>query len=122
MLILADTSIWVDHLRKEDVWFGDLLGQGIVAIHPFVVGELALGSVSNLDSLIRDWRDLPQAPVADVEEVLQLIKRDKLSGSGIGYVDAHLLASVAQMPETRLLTSDKRLHAAAMHLAIAFER
>jgi len=93
-----------------------------VAIHPFVVGELALGSVSNLDSLIRDWRDLPQAPVADVEEVLQLIKRDKLSGSGIGYVDAHLLASVAQMPETRLLTSDKRLHAAAMHLAIAFER
>jgi predicted nucleic acid-binding protein len=122
MLVLADTSIWVDHLRNEDVWFGDLLEHGAVAIHPFVIGELALGNVPNFDNFIHDLRDLPQVSVVDIDAVLQLIKRDKLSGSGIGYVDAHLLASVAQMPATKLLTSDKRLHAAATRLAVAFER
>lgn len=122
MLVLADTSIWVDHLRKEDVWFSDLLEHRAVVVHPFVIGELALGNVPNFDNLISDLHDLPQAPIVDVDKVLQLIQHGKLSGSGIGYVDAHLLASVAQMPETKLLTSDKRLYAAAKRLAIAAER
>lgn len=122
MLVMADTSIWVDHLRKEDVWFSDLLEHRAVVVHPFVIGELALGNVPNFDNLISDLHDLPQAPIVDVDKVLQLIQHGKLSGSGIGYVDAHLLASVAQMPETKLLTSDKRLYAAAKRLAIAAER
>jgi len=122
MLVLADTSIWVDHLRKEDVWFSGLLEHRAVVVHPFVIGELALGNVPNFDNLISDLHDLPQAPIVDIDKVLQLIQHGKLSGSGIGYVDAHLLASVAQMPETKLLTSDKRLYAAAKRLAIAAER
>lgn len=122
MLVMADTSIWVDHLRKEDVWFSDLLEHRAVVVHPFVIGELALGNVPNFDNLISNLHDLPQAPIVDVDKVLQLIQHGKLSGSGIGYVDAHLLASVAQMPETKLLTSDKRLYAAAKRLAIAAER
>ena len=122
MLILADTSIWVDHIRKEDPWFGELLGDGSVAIHPFIIGELALGHVPDFDNLMSDLRDLPQAPVASSEEVLQLIQHGNLSGSGIGYVDAHLLASVAKMSETRILTRDRRLHDAAKRLSIAVER
>lgn len=122
MLVLADTSIWIDHFRKEDIWFGDLLGHRGVLVHPFVIGELALGNLPNFDKLISDLRDLPQAPAVDDEEVLQLIRHSQLSGSGIGYVDAHLLASVAKMPEAKLLTSDKRLHAAAARLAIVAER
>jgi predicted nucleic acid-binding protein len=122
MFILADTSIWVDHLRKDDAWFGDLLKRRGVVVHPFVIGELALGNVPDLSQLIGDLSDLPQAPVVDVEEVLRLIQHGKLSGSGIGYVDAHLLASAAQMLDAKLLTSDKRLHAAAKRLAIAADR
>jgi predicted nucleic acid-binding protein len=118
-VILADTSIWVDHLRKENEWFGDLLGQRGVVVHPFVVGELALGHIKHFDKLLADLLDLPQAPVANPAEVLQLIKLNGLSGAGVGYVDAHLLASVLLLPEARLLTRDKRLHAAAKRMSIA---
>jgi predicted nucleic acid-binding protein len=71
--------------------------------------------------MIDEFRDLPQAPVAHTEEVLQLISRDKLFGSGIGYVDAHMLASALLKPVVRLWTRDKRLHAVATRLLIASE-
>jgi hypothetical protein len=71
--------------------------------------------------MIDDFRDLPRAPVADTEEVLQLIVRNKLFGSGIGYVDAHMLASVLLKPDVRLWTRDRRLHAVAVRLLVASE-
>jgi predicted nucleic acid-binding protein len=98
MLFLADTSIWIDHFRRTNTKLSNLLGQRNILLHPFVVGELALGHVSNLRVMIDDFRDLPQAPVAHTDEVLQLITRDRLFGSGIGYVDAHMLASALLKP------------------------
>src|SRR3954447_23558557 len=118
MLFLADTSIWIDHFRKTDAALGELLSRRNILLHPFVLGELALGYVPNLDEMIDDFRDLPRAAVADAEEVLQLIRRNKLYGSGIGYVDAHLLASCRLGGNTLLWTRDKRLVAAASLLSV----
>jgi predicted nucleic acid-binding protein len=117
MLFLTDTSIWIDHFRKTEATLGDLLSRRNILLHPFVLGELALGNIP-LGPLIDDFRDLPRAPVADAEEVLRLIQRNKLSGSGIGYVDAHLLASCRLAGNTFLWTRDKRLLAVAGALSL----
>ena len=121
MPLLVDTSIWIDHFRKTNVQLSNLLVRRNVLLHPFVLGELALGHVPNMRKMVGDFRDLPRAPVADTEEVFHLIVRNKLSGSGIGYVDAHLLASALLRPDVRLWTRDKRLQAVAIRLSIASE-
>jgi predicted nucleic acid-binding protein len=92
-VILVDTSVWVEHLRAANEMLIALLNGGEVLCHPFVMGELALGSLRRRDAFLNDLRDLPQAIVASDEEVLDLIDREALFGSGIGYVDAHLLAA-----------------------------
>ena len=120
-MILADTSIWIDHFRRSDLRLARLLDRGDVVMHPFVLGELALGYVPRIAEMIEDLRTLPKAIVADTDEVLKFIAHRKLSGSGIGYVDAHLLAAVALSPETFLWTGDKRLHTAAQSLSLAAE-
>jgi predicted nucleic acid-binding protein len=120
MMILVDTSIWIDHLRKGDERLVQLLGHGEVAIHPFVVGELLLGNVK-ITRMIDDLNALPKASVASDAEVLQFIAERKLPGSGIGYVDAHLLAGAALTPETVIWTRDKRLLAVANSLSLAAE-
>jgi predicted nucleic acid-binding protein len=118
-MILADTSIWIDHFRRSDSRLARFLDHGDVVMHPFVLGELALGYVPKIAEMIKDLRALPKAAVADTDEVLEFIAHRALSGSGIGYVDAHLLASAALAPETLLWTRDKRLHAAAHSLSLA---
>ena len=120
-MILADTSIWIDHFRRSDLRLARLLDRGDVVMHPFVLGELALGYVPRIAEMIEDLRTLPKAIVADTDEVLKFIAHRKLSGSSIGYVDAHLLAAVALAPETFLWTGDKRLHTAAQSLSLAAE-
>ena len=90
-------------------------------MHPFVIGELALGHVPKIAEMIDDLHTLPKAIVANTDEVLKFIFDRKLSGSGIGYVDAHLLAAAALVPETSVWTRDKRLHAAAQLLSLAAE-
>jgi predicted nucleic acid-binding protein len=117
-VILVDTSVWVDHLRDSNELLTELLDAGEVLGHPFVIGELALGSLSRRDAVLSDLRDLRQAPVASSEEVLQLIDREALFGRGIGYVDAHLLASARLTPGTQLWTRDQRLQAIAARLGV----
>ena len=119
-MILVDTSVWVDHLRSGDARLVDLLQRGDVAMHPFVVGEIACGSLSDRASILQLLRDLPAAVVAGDDEVLGFIERHLLHGKGIGYVDAHLLASVALTAGTSLWTGDKRLRLAAEGLDCAF--
>lgn len=120
-MILVDTSVWVDHLRKSDVGLRKLLLSGQVLSHPLVIGELAMGSFTRRDLLIKELGDLPKAEVADDEEVLHFVSRESLFGLGIGYIDAHLLAAVRLMPGTLLWTRDKRLREIAFrfHLASA---
>lgn len=119
-MILVDTSVWVDHLRRTDVQLADLLGRGSVCMHPFVVGEIACGSLSRRSSVLELLQDLPAAVVAEIDEVLGFIERHALHGKGIGYVDAHLLASVALTTGTRLWTRDRRLLGVARELACEY--
>jgi predicted nucleic acid-binding protein len=119
-LILVDTSVWVDHLRRGDARLRALLENARVLAHPFVIGEIACGSLSDRAAVLDLLRHLPMAAVAETEEVLAFIDSHRIHGEGLGYVDAHLLAAVALTPDSRLWTRDKRLHGTAMILDCAF--
>ena len=118
-MILADTSIWVDHLRRGHPTLARLLEAGEVLAHPFVIGELALGYLERRDVILGDLSDLPQAIVASHQEVLHFIGQRRLFGHGLGYVDAHLLAATQLTRGAALWTRDKRLYRVADELALA---
>jgi len=109
-LILVDTSVWVEHLRHGLARLATLLQEGEVLIHPWVIGELACGHLRNRREVLELLQGLPAAVLASDAEVLLLIERDQLMGRGIGYVDAHLLAS-ARLSDCRLWSQDRRLAA-----------
>ncbi len=90
-----------------------------VLVHPFVVGEVALGHIRNRVDVLRELRRLPAAPVARDDEVAAFIECERLFGQGLSYIDIHLLAAVRLLPETQLWTRDKRLAAVAERLSIA---
>lgn len=117
-MILVDTSIWIDHLRLCDDKLSRFLDQGQTCVHPFVIGELALGNLRDRDTNLDALQNLPQAPVATEEEVLRFIREHSLHGIGIGYIDAHLLAATRLMPGASLWTRDRRLLAAATRLGL----
>lgn len=114
--VLIDTSIWIDHLGRHDAGLERLLQTRAVLIHPFVVGELACGSLKDRDLILRFLERLPRVIAARHAEVLEMIDRHALQGRGIGWVDAHLLGSVLLTPDARLWTRDKRLSAVATSL------
>ena len=107
-MILVDSSVWVDHFRRHDEQLGRLLAQAQVLIHPWIIGELALGHLSSRATKLGLLSNLPGAPVADPAEVLLFIERHGLAGRGVGYVDVQLLAA-ARLAGVGLLTRDKRL-------------
>ena len=90
-------------------------------IHPFVIGELACGNLKNRREVLDLLAALPAASVATHEETLHFIEQHRLMRQGIGWIDAHLLASVRITDGARLWTSDKRLRAIAGKLRIGFE-
>ena len=116
-MILVDTSVWVDHLRASDAQLAALLNSRTVVMHPFVVGELACGNLSNRALTLGLLNNLPCAVVAQPDEVLVYVERHRLQGKGIGYVDVHWLASVA-IASNQLWTRDKRLLAVARQLGL----
>ena len=117
-MILVDTSVWIDHLRYADSNLVNLLNAGRVLTHPFVIGELALGNLRQRDVILDAISNMPRATISTNEEVLEFISQSKLYGLGIGYIDAHLLASVRLTPGTLLWSRDKRLCAAAAQLEL----
>lgn len=120
-MILVDTSVWVDHLRNGDAALVRLLDAGRVLVHPFVVGEVALGRLRRRSMVLAALADLPRAQVATDEEAMNFIERHALHGHGIGYVDVHLLAAVRLTAGATLWTLDRRLHAAADTLGAAMK-
>lgn len=118
-MILVDTSVWIDHLRQGDSALVAALETGQVLVHPFIVGELACGNLANRREVLALLQALPRAPVASDEEALRFIETRRLMGRGVGYVDVHLLASVALHGSATLWTRDKRLAAVAAELALA---
>ena len=117
-MILVDTSIWVDHLRAADDRLVALLEGGQVLAHPFVIGELSLGHLRQREAVISALQRLPRVDVATDSEVMFLIDTHRLFGIGIGYIDAHLLASVRLTADVMLWTRDRRLHRTAIQLGL----
>lgn len=118
-MILADTSIWIDHLRNSDEMLIDMLRSCQVATHPFIIGEISLGNLKNRGDILRFLHDLPKANVANNDEVSAFIENNSLYGAGIGYIDAHLLAS-SLISSKKLWTRDKKLNEIAKKLGIAY--
>jgi predicted nucleic acid-binding protein len=119
-VILLDTSVWIDHLRQGDAQVAAILQSGLVLTHPFVIGELACGNLKSRTKILGLLAALPQARVAQEQEVLFFIERHRLMGYGIGYIDAHLLAATALTEGARLWTCDKRLDTLAHKLELAY--
>ena len=117
-MILVDTSVWVDHLRANDPDMDRLLLAQEVTMHPFVLGEIALGYLSPRASILEALSKLPAAEIAEHGEVIEFIDRYMLFGTGLGYVDAHLLVSAA-LSFCAVWTRDKRLRTTAERLGIA---
>lgn len=121
-MILVDTSVWIEHLRHGEPALEEQLNWTRVLGHPWVTGEVALGNLSQRAGVIGLLRGLPQAPVAAPEEILALVEAEGLGGSGIGFVDAQLLASARLEADCALWTLDSRLDAVAERLEVRWRR
>ena len=121
-MILADTSIWIDHLRSGNrsgnKELRKHLNEGQIVIHPSIIAELALGSLQDRAKTLALLDLLPQVRVAQLSEVRRMIEARRLYSLGIGLTDAQLIASAFINPSTLLWTRDKRLRKAAESLGI----
>jgi len=118
-MILVDTSVWIDHLHDGNPQLESLLDEGEVVCHPFIIGELACGNISNRTRILAFLRSLPQAGTAGQDEVRSLIEAHRFMGMGLGFIDVHLLAS-ARLAGTPLWTRDLPLKKAAAKLDVLF--
>jgi predicted nucleic acid-binding protein len=118
-MVLVDMSIWVPHFRGADPKLKELLLNGRVVCHPFIIGELACGQLKNRKEILSLLEALPMAKIAEHEEVLHFIEKHRLIGIGLGYVDVHLLAS-ALLSGIPLWTKDKKLKEVANKLDISY--
>jgi predicted nucleic acid-binding protein len=119
-VILVDTSVWIDHLHRAEPGLVRILDQGLVATHPMVIGELALGSLRARRQVIGLLTALPRVTTSSHEECLHLVEARGLHGRGLSLVDAHLLASARLTPEAKIWTRDKRLATVATELSLAW--
>lgn len=118
-MIVVDTTVWVDHLRAGDTKLAARLDAGAVLMHPFVIGEIALGQLNPRPAILHMLSQLPAIATVTDAEAFAYIERNKLIAHGIGYIDVHLLAAVQLTPGTTLWTRDKRLRAVAADLGLA---
>ena len=116
--MLVDTSVWVEHLRHGSRRLAALLESGEVECHPFVIGELACGRLARRSEILTLLGALPQVPLADHGEVLHFVESHGIAGSGIGWIDAHLLCA-ALLGGVPLWTLDRRLATLARRLGVA---
>lgn len=119
-MILADSSVWVDHLRRRHAGLVARLDEGDIGCHPFVIGEVGLGSLAHRAEILSLMAALPAARVVRHEEAVALVARERLHGAGIGWVDVHLLAS-ALVERWSRWTLDRRLAVVARDLSVAWD-
>jgi predicted nucleic acid-binding protein len=123
MTVLVDTSVWIRFLANRAPYaadLDDLLSRDEVSGHPFIYGELLVGDRGGRKELLADFELMDQAPVVSHAEVVAFVRDRKLNGRGIGWVDAHLLAS-ALVGRLKLWTADSPLAAVAAELGIGYE-
>lgn len=118
-MVLVDTSVWIQHLRPGNVGLEKLLNDSSVACHPFVIGELTCGNLSNKAEILTLLEALPMAAHVEHEEVLRFIGDNSLMGKRLGYIDMHLMAS-ALLTNVPLWTQDKRLDNASCKLGVSY--
>jgi predicted nucleic acid-binding protein len=116
-MILVDTSVWVDHLKRRDNDLAELLQAGEVACHPFIIGELACGGIQNRPEILSLLSELPSLTKAEDTELLAFMDFHALMGRGLGLIDIHLLAS-CKLDGAFLWTRDKKLRKSADELQI----
>jgi len=121
-LILADTSVWIEHFRAGNRHMHERLEAQEVLMHPFVLGELACGNMPNRASVLAELQKLPHSRVSRDDEALFFIERYSLIGKGLGFIDVHLLASVAITDGSRLWSRDRRLDGIANELDLAYTK
>ena len=119
-MVLLDSSIWIEHFRKPIAQVYTLADRGLIWGHPFVTGELAIGSLPVRHALIAMLRALPQSQILAENALLDFVESSKLNALGLGLVDIHLLGATNTMPEARLWTRDKRLAAQAERLGLNY--
>lgn len=120
MIVLVDTSVWIDHLRKPSRLLTGMIEAREVRMHRMVLGELLCGAVRDRASLRASWRALPKCRLCSHEEIYDLIEIHGLSGTGIGFVDAHLVGSTLRTPGAKLWTRDRSLDRVALRLGVVF--
>jgi predicted nucleic acid-binding protein len=118
-VILADTSVWIGHLRGDEARLAPLLAAGMVLMHPAVLGEVALGNLRARAAVLGAMARLPRAVASTDAEALALVDSRALHGLGIGWVGVHLLAATLLTPEARLWSADRRLAALAARAGVA---
>jgi len=121
IIVLADTSVWTDHIRNGDAQMQVLADGERLLMHPYVIAELRMGNLKRRKTFLSSLQKMDMAVRASDEEVAALVENHRLFGSGIGWIDVHLLTSVLLMDEVRLWTRDRRLNAAAQRLGVAFQ-
>ena len=119
-MIVVDSSIWIDHIHTGEALLSTLLIRRQALMHPHALGEIALGSIRGRQAVLARFERLPVPNVAKDGYVRYMIDQHRLAATGIGYTDAHLLASALITPDGRLWTRDKRLHAQAERLGVAY--
>lgn len=119
-MILADTSVWVDHLRRADPLLATLLRQERIAMHPMVIGELCCGSLKNRARLADLWQEMPRLAEVSHSQAMRFIEQHQLMSRGVGFIDVHLLAAVAAVRGAQLWSTDNRLAGIAEELGLAF--
>ena len=120
-MVLVDTSVWIDHLRSREPEMASLADGRQIFMHPMVIGELACGNLGDRNDVLRYLARLPRIVVATDDEVLFFIEHHRIMGSGIGYIDAHLLTASVLHGTTRLWTRDRRMMTVADELDIRFD-
>jgi len=120
-MILADTSVWIDHFRSPEPVLMRLVEASELLMHPFVLGELAIGSLADRKLRLRLWAMMPTLPAVSLEDVLALVEGRRLYSRGIGYMDASLLASSLVSEGTSLWTRDRKLRDVAREFGILAE-
>lgn len=120
-MIVVDTSIWVEHIQGKSTPLDEILGEGAIVLHPFVLGELLLNGLPKRGPFsVASLEEYARAPVASPVEVASFIQWARLAGTGVGYVDAHLLVSARLLPKGSIMTLDNDLAKQAERFGIAY--
>ena len=119
-MVLVDTSVWIEYFRKGHPHLVELLNNTDVAIHQYIIGELACGTIKNREEILNLLQTLDSSPEISLRELLRFIEMNKLQGKGIGFIDVNLLAA-SLLSDFKLWTNDKKLYAVALKMGIAYQ-